>query len=266
MGFVALWRSGFMPTFTPKGSSLPTAGRLEWRKAGVKSGSKDWGPARMPVAFPSSFRVFASPMLTSLPNLLTLSRIGVIPIIIGLFYIPENWAAWLACALFALAGITDYFDGYLARSWAQESVIGRFLDPIADKLLVAATLFMLVAFDRVQGVSVLPAVVILLREVLVSGLREFLAGVDVGLPVSRLAKWKTTIQMVAIGFLIVGDTGPLSVPSAAIGITGLWLAGILTLVTGWDYLEASWKHMAEPAPASVPTRPLAGKLHPPVAP
>ena len=183
-------------------------------------------------------------MLTSLPNILTLSRIAVIPPIIGLFYVSAPWAAWLSCALFAAAGITDYFDGYLARSWAQESVLGRFLDPIADKLLVVATLFMLVAFQRIDRWSVLPAAVILLREVLVSGLREYLAGLAVGLPVSRLAKWKTTIQMVALGFLIVGDTGPVTVPSVEIGTFGLWVAGVLTLVTGWDYLDAGLQHMS----------------------
>ncbi|HYD31722.1 MAG TPA: CDP-diacylglycerol--glycerol-3-phosphate 3-phosphatidyltransferase [Azospirillaceae bacterium] len=193
-------------------------------------------------------------MLTSLPNLLTLSRIVIIPVVIGLFYVPEAWAAWTACFLFSAAAITDYFDGYLARSWAQESLIGKFLDPIADKLLVAATLFMLVAFDRVTGIAVLPAVVILLREVMVSGLREFLAGIDVGLPVSRLAKWKTTIQMGALAFLIVGDTGPASLPVEEIGIVGLWVAGGLTLTTGYDYLRAGLAHMmAEPAPRKTPT-------------
>ncbi|HYG90150.1 MAG TPA: CDP-diacylglycerol--glycerol-3-phosphate 3-phosphatidyltransferase [Azospirillum sp.] len=182
-------------------------------------------------------------MLTSLPNLLTLSRIAIIPPVVGLFYVPEAWAAWTGCGLFAAACITDYVDGYLARAWEQESVIGKFLDPIADKLLVAAVLIMLVAFDRLTGVSVLAAVVILLREVLVSGLREYLAGLNVGVPVTRLAKWKTAIQMVAIGFLIVGDYGPASVPSTAIGTVGLWVAAILTFVTGWDYTRVGLHHM-----------------------
>lgn len=187
-------------------------------------------------------------MMTSLPNLLTLSRIAVIPLVVGLFYVPEAWAAYSACSLFAAACITDYFDGYLARAWEQESVIGKFLDPIADKLLVAATLIMLVGFGRLTGLSILAAVVILLREVLVSGLREYLAGLNVGVPVTRLAKWKTTIQMVALGFLIVGDYGPREIPVTIIGITGLWAAAILTFVTGWDYMRAGLKHMtAEPA-------------------
>ncbi|WP_158046645.1 CDP-diacylglycerol--glycerol-3-phosphate 3-phosphatidyltransferase [Skermanella pratensis] len=194
-------------------------------------------------------------MLTSLPNLLTLSRIIVIPIIIGLFFVREHWAAWTACALFALAAITDYFDGYLARSWSQVSIVGKFLDPIADKLLVAAVLFMLVAVDKLSGISVLPAVLILLREVLVSGLREFLAGIRVGMPVSKLAKWKTAIQMVALGILIVGDDGPSVLPVQLIGEVGLWAAGLLTLITGWDYMHAGWKHMneeREPEPEPVP--------------
>ncbi|MGQ9372023.1 CDP-diacylglycerol--glycerol-3-phosphate 3-phosphatidyltransferase [Azospirillum sp. ST 5-10] len=182
-------------------------------------------------------------MLTSLPNLLTLSRIAVIPPVIGLFYVPEAWAAWAGCFLFAAACITDYIDGYLARAWEQESVIGKFLDPIADKLLVAAVLFMLVAVGRLTGISVLAAVVILLREVLVSGLREYLAGLNVGVPVTRLAKWKTTIQMVALGFLIVGDYGPQAVPVTLIGTLGLWAAAILTLATGWDYTRVGIRHM-----------------------
>ncbi|HYC06007.1 MAG TPA: CDP-diacylglycerol--glycerol-3-phosphate 3-phosphatidyltransferase [Azospirillaceae bacterium] len=186
-------------------------------------------------------------MLTSLPNLLTLSRIAVIPVILGLLFIPEAWAAWTCCVLFALAGFTDWVDGYLARAWHEESVIGRFLDPIADKLLVAAVLFVLVAVDKIEDSSVLPAVIILLREVMVSGLREYLAGLRISVPVSRLAKWKTAIQMVAIGVLIVGDDGPDFLPVTLIGDVGLWAAAILTLVTGWDYLRAGLKHMLEPS-------------------
>ncbi len=121
---------------------------------------------------------------------------------------PGDYARWFACALFSAAGVTDWLDGHMARRWQQQSEIGRFLDPIADKLLVSATLFMLTTFGRLSAAAVFPALVILCREILVSGLREYLAGLRVGMPVSRLAKWKTTIQMVAIGFLIVGDAGP----------------------------------------------------------
>ncbi|MBM3573553.1 MAG: CDP-diacylglycerol--glycerol-3-phosphate 3-phosphatidyltransferase, partial [Alphaproteobacteria bacterium] len=151
-------------------------------------------------------------MFLSLPNLLTLSRIVVIPVLVALFYVDGAAARWLACALFTAACITDYFDGYLARIWRQDTDFGRFLDPIADKLLVGSALFMLVAMDHISGLTVLPALVILCREILVSGLREFLAGIKLRVPVSRLAKWKTTIQMVAIGFLIVGDAGPPPLP------------------------------------------------------
>lgn len=187
-------------------------------------------------------------MITSLPNLLTLSRIVVIPVLVVLFYIDGAPARWLACALFTVACITDYFDGYLARIWRQDSDFGRFLDPIADKLLVASTLFMLVAMDHLGGLSILPALVILCREILVSGLREFLASVKRRVPGSRLAKWKTTIQMVAIGFLVVGEAGPPFLPTLLIGEVGLWVAAGLTLVTGYDYLLAGLRHMSGPAP------------------
>ncbi|MBX9634954.1 MAG: CDP-diacylglycerol--glycerol-3-phosphate 3-phosphatidyltransferase [Magnetospirillum sp.] len=185
-------------------------------------------------------------MLTSLPNLLTLSRIFVIPLVIATFYVEWAGARWIACGLFVAAAVTDWFDGYLARSRNEVSALGRFLDPIADKLLVAGVLFMLAAFDRVSEISILPALVILLREILVSGLREFLAEVRVGMPVSRLAKWKTGIQMVALPVLLVGDYGPDFLPVRMIGEALLWLAALLTLVTGWDYLQSGLKHMRAP--------------------
>lgn len=185
-------------------------------------------------------------MLTSLPNILTLSRIAIIPVVVALFYATGAWAAYAACALFTAAAVTDWFDGYLARVWQEESVIGKFLDPIADKLLVAAVLIMLVSVDKISGLAVLPAVVILLREVMVSGLREFLAGLSVSVPVSNLAKWKTAIQMVAIGILIVGDDGPVWLPTELIGEIGLWAAAALTLLTGWDYLRAGLRYMLAP--------------------
>jgi cardiolipin synthase (CMP-forming) len=186
--------------------------------------------------------------LTSLPNLLTLSRIGAVPIVVALFYVPGGGVRWLACAVFAAAGVTDWLDGHVARRWAQQSDLGRFLDPIADKLLVSATLLMLTATLRLPAGALLPALVILCREILVSGLREYLAGLRVGLPVSRLAKWKTAIQMVAIGFLIVGDAGPALLPVIAIGSTLLWAAALLTLVTGYDYLRAGLPHMNRAPP------------------
>jgi cardiolipin synthase (CMP-forming) len=183
-------------------------------------------------------------MLTNIPNLLTLSRIVIIPILIVLFYVGGDFWRWVSCALFTLAGVTDYFDGYLARRWAQISPFGRFLDPIADKLLVAAVILMLVAKDWISGWMVLPALVILCREVLVSGLREFLAQVNVGVPVSKLAKWKTALQLVALGILIVGDAAGTWVTTA--GEACLWAAAALTIVTGYDYLSAGLKHMTGP--------------------
>src|SRR5215470_7259583 len=185
----------------------------------------------------------------SLPNLLTVSRIVATPVVVASFYVPGAFARWVACALFTAAAVTDWLDGHMARRWQQQSEIGRFLDPIADKLLVSATLFMLTAFGRLSAEALLPALVILCREILVSGLREYLAGLRVGMPVSRLAKWKTVIQMVAIGFLIVGDAGPGFVPVTGIGEMLLWIAALLTLVTGYDYLQAGLRHMVRPRPS-----------------
>ena len=181
--------------------------------------------------------------LTSLPNLLTVSRIVATPVVVASFYAPGAAAHWFACVLFTAAAVTDWLDGHMARRWRQQSEIGRFLDPIADKLLVSATLFMLTAFGRLSAGTILPALVILCREILVSGLREYLAGLRVGVPVSRLAKWKTFIQMVAIGFLIVGDAGPAFLRVTAVGETLLWTAALLTLFTGYDYLVAGLRHM-----------------------
>lgn len=187
--------------------------------------------------------------MLSAPNLLTLFRIVLIPLLVGLFYVEGDWARWTACAVFVVAAFTDFFDGWLARSWQQQSAFGRWLDPIADKLLVAATVVMLVGFERVP---LLPALVIVLREITVSGLREYMAEVSVGLPVSRLAKWKTAMQMGAIGFLLVGDAGPFWMHAALVGEVGIWVAAALTLVTGWDYLQTGLGHMLqnEQPPAS----------------
>lgn len=184
-------------------------------------------------------------MLTNLANLLTLSRIAAIPLVIATFYLDEPFGNWLGLAIYSVACITDFFDGYVARAWSQQSQLGRFLDPVADKLLVSALLLMLVATGRIPGIAILPAVVILCREILVSGLREFLATAHVGVPVSKLAQWKTTVQMLALGFLMVSmagpDFGPLS--TTEIGVWGLWIAAILTLVTGYDYLRAGLRHV-----------------------
>ncbi|WP_157215982.1 CDP-diacylglycerol--glycerol-3-phosphate 3-phosphatidyltransferase [Flavisphingomonas formosensis] len=186
-------------------------------------------------------------MLT-LPNILTLSRIVAVPLLVALLWQPvwlgPPWLGYmLAFALYALMAITDYFDGYLARAQGTVSKLGIFLDPIADKIMVAAVILMLVATQDIQGWHVVAALVILLREIAVSGLREFLAEVRVSLPVSRLAKWKTTFQLVSLGALILAGalTGwPLV---KAVGLVSLWLAAALTLVTGWDYLRVGIKHM-----------------------
>ena len=182
-----------------------------------------------------------------LPNLLTLSRILVIPALVGAFHLRAPWSDWAPLTLFLLASVTDWLDGYVARSWNQLSSLGRFLDPIADKLLIATTILMLVALDRIAGWTVLAALVILLREILVSGLREFLAEVRVGVPVTTLAKWKTAIQMVALAFLLSGEAGDALLPGAATatgaGVAGLWLAAGLTLYTGWDYLRVGRVHL-----------------------
>lgn len=201
-------------------------------------------------------------MFRSLPNILTGTRILAIPILILLLlFIDDPVGSWLAFSAYTYACITDFFDGYLARAWHQQSAFGRFLDPIADKLLVAGVLLVLVGIDRVSGLTVLPAAVILCREILVSGLREFLAELKVGVPVSKLAKWKTGIQMLALGFLLVGpngpDFGPLS--TSDIGFWGLWAAAILTLVTGYDYLLHGIRHIAETDNAPAPKRKISEK-------
>lgn len=182
---------------------------------------------------------------TTVPNLLTIIRIALIPVVVGLFYFDRPLSNWIVASIFIVACITDYLDGYFARTLKQSSKFGMFLDPIADKLLVAATLLMLVGFGRIQGLSLIPAVVILCREILVSGLREFLAEahVSVSVPVTRLAKWKTAIQMIALTFLIIENIPGFFLPIAEIGTLGLWVAALLTLITGFDYLRAGLKHM-----------------------
>ncbi|MPY70762.1 MAG: CDP-diacylglycerol--glycerol-3-phosphate 3-phosphatidyltransferase [Alphaproteobacteria bacterium] len=194
-------------------------------------------------------------MLTSLPNLLTLFRIAAVPGLVALFYMASDLGNWLAAGLFAVAAFTDFLDGYIARATRQYSAFGRFLDPVADKLLVSATLLMATAFNQISGLVILPAVVILCREITVSGLREYLAGIQVSVPVSQLAKWKTTLQMFAIGFLIVGDSGPGFLPVRLIGETGLWIAAGLTLITGYDYLRAGLGHIDRAEQAAAAKKP-----------
>ena len=181
--------------------------------------------------------------MKSLPNILTLSRIFVIPALIATFYFDDPLANWAAFVLFSIAGITDFFDGMIARAYGLTSKLGRFLDPIADKLMVAATIIMLVAFDRVTGIHVLALIVILCREILVSGLREFLAELKVSVPVTQLAKWKTTVQMLALGALLIGEAAPPWLPAEPVGLACMWLAAALTMYTGYGYLRTGLKHM-----------------------
>jgi cardiolipin synthase (CMP-forming) len=186
--------------------------------------------------------------MMSLPNILTLSRIVTVPLLVALLWFP-GWEVGYALgfALYCLMGITDYFDGYLARAHGQVSKLGVFLDPIADKIMVAAVIMMLVGTRHeaasISGLHIIPAIIILLREITVSGLREFLAGLQVSLPVSQLAKWKTALQMVALGALILAGALPALVWIKQIGVGSLWAAAALTLVTGWDYLRVGIKHM-----------------------
>jgi cardiolipin synthase len=197
----------------------------------------------------NSGRLPAHPL--ALPNILTYARIAAVPVVVGLLYWQSIvggglWLRWVALAVFIAAGVTDFFDGYFARIWGQQSSLGRMLDPIADKLLVASCLLMLGAEKTIQGWTLLAAVIILCREILVSGLREYLAELRVGVPVTSLAKWKTVGQLVAIGFLIAGEAGDKVLPATTeIGIALLWLSALLTLYTGWDYLRAGLRYVMD---------------------
>jgi cardiolipin synthase (CMP-forming) len=187
-------------------------------------------------------------MLT-LPNLLTLSRIFAVPILVTLLWRPTPIDYAFTFVLYCLVGITDYFDGYLARTQGQISRLGQFLDPIADKIMVAAVIMMLVSTRKmsgepvIHGLHIIPALIILLREIIVSGLREFLAELRVGMPVSKLAKWKTTFQLVALGALIFGGAVPEHLWVHDVGLGSLWAAAALTLITGYDYLRIGFRHM-----------------------
>jgi CDP-diacylglycerol---glycerol-3-phosphate 3-phosphatidyltransferase len=193
----------------------------------------------------SSARAFA------LPNLLTYGRIAAVPVVVACMYwqsILEYglWLRWVALFVFIAAGITDVLDGYVARAYAQQSSFGRMLDPIADKLLVSSCLLMLAADGTIRGWALWAAIVILCREILVSGLREYLAELRVSVPVTALAKWKTFLQLLAVGFLIAGEAGDkiLSI-TTEIGLGLLWFSAILTLYTGWDYFRAGVRHLID---------------------
>jgi cardiolipin synthase (CMP-forming) len=186
--------------------------------------------------------------MMSLANMLTLSRILAVPFLVALLWFPGWELGWLiGFALYCLMGITDYFDGYVARAQGTVSKLGIFLDPIADKIMVAAVILMLVGTRHdaasIKGLHLIPALVILIREIAVSGLREFLAGSQVSVPVSALAKWKTTFQIVALGALILAGGLPAMVWIKGVGIISLWFAAALTAITGWGYMRVGIRHM-----------------------
>lgn len=182
--------------------------------------------------------------MQSLPNILTFGRVLAVPAIVLAFYLPGEGRYWVAFVLFVLAAVTDFFDGWLARKLEATSELGKLMDPIADKLLVAAALLVLVWDGIIGGVSVLAAFIILAREFLVSGLREFLAASRVSVPVTQLAKWKTTVQLIALAILLTGPAGA-SVWSGApmTGLIALWIAAVLTFITGADYMIKALPHL-----------------------
>ena len=180
------------------------------------------------------------------PNILTYGRIVAVPVVAGLLMWGGNNARWAALTIYIAAAVTDFFDSYLARKWQQQSSLGRMLDPIADKVLVAVVLLVLSADDILRGGHIWAAIVILSREVLVSGLREYLGGLQVSVPVTWIAKWKTTVQLLAIGFLIAGPAGDTVIPHVTqMGIGLLWIAAGLTLYTGYDYFRAGIRHVVD---------------------
>ena len=244
-----------------------------WRRKAGTNAAQTIGPVDGATA-----GVFVAPMNSvttgrvsahtlSLPNLLTYGRIAAVPLVVACMY----WQAilqgglWLRLAalfIFIAAGVTDFLDGYFARSWGQQSKLGRMLDPIADKLLVSSCLLMLAADETIKGWSLFAAIIILCREILVSGLREYLAELRVSVPVTQLAKWKTALQLVAIGFLLGGEAVDHALPQSildwrwrsgeellpittSIGLVLLWISALLTLYTGWDYFRAGLRHLIE---------------------
>ena len=181
-------------------------------------------------------------MKYNISNILTLARILVIPVIVICIYLKNPFYGWLGFVLFCLASITDYFDGYIARIRNEITNFGTFLDPIADKLLVAAVILILTSKEVIADWETIPALIILLREIAVSGLREYLAGIKVSVPASRISKIKTSIQLIALALLILIESGVSIIPILLIGKLALWIAGILTLYTGYGYLKSGLRH------------------------
>ena len=182
-------------------------------------------------------------MQYNISNLLTIFRILIIPIILIMILINDPLSGWIAFFLFCIAGITDFVDGYLARIRKEQTNFGTFLDPIADKLLVASVILILTAKGTIVGFTTIPALIILMREILVSGLREFLSGIKISVPVSHIAKFKTTCQIIALAFLILYENEINFIPLLFIGKLALWMAAILTLYTAYDYLRLGMKNI-----------------------
>ncbi|MCB1651120.1 MAG: CDP-diacylglycerol--glycerol-3-phosphate 3-phosphatidyltransferase [Alphaproteobacteria bacterium] len=180
----------------------------------------------------------------TIPNILTVARLALLPVMIALFFLPFSWAAWTCLGLYALGSISDFLDGWIARRYNQHSEFGAMMDPISDKIFVVTIMLMLVAVGRIDGLMVLSVVVIIVREFTVSGLREYLGPKGIKMPVTKLAKWKTTLQMVALGFLIVGPFVPLALWAGNGALLG---AAALTVMTGWGYLKAGLDHIKKMA-------------------
>ncbi len=232
-------------------AGLPTIGLPTWHFCGglglfcIDGHSTSWCSAKMTTRQSPQKRTGRSTVL-SLPNILTYGRILAVPAVVATAFVTGDFGRWLSLGIFIAASITDFFDGYLARAWHQQSALGRMLDPIADKLLISACLIVLTANQVISGLSLWPAAIILMREISVSGLREFLAELRVSVPVTNLAKWKTTFQMVALGFLLAAPAGDKVLPyNTEIGIALLWVAALLTLYTGYDYFRAGIRHLIE---------------------
>ena len=186
-------------------------------------------------------------MLKKIPNILTIGRIIIVPFFVLAFYLPGFYGDLTACVLFVIASFTDFLDGMLARMMGEESKLGELLDPIADKIIVATALILLVMDGTIRHYEVIAAITILTREILISGLREFLAKGQIKLPVSNLAKLKTFLQMVSISLLLTGETGNKILNfqdynAQTIGIILLWLSAFLTLFTGYEYLRKGIDH------------------------
>lgn len=182
----------------------------------------------------------------NIPNMLCYYRIVIIPVMVGLFYFDNAMTAWINVVLFALAGLSDFLDGKIARATGQTTLLGKFLDSSTDKMLVGALLMMLVAFDRLDGIWIIPAMIIFLREILIAGVREFMALYNVIVPISKMGKWKMTIQMFFIGFLIAGEYGEMLIPYAyEIGKAGFLLATVITVTSGYEYMRQAWKTIQE---------------------